>query len=194
MHTARWDHSVDLTGARVAVLGTGSTASQLLPEVAKVADKVYSCSAPLPGSCPSRTGPTATGSAGSSGGFRSPRSSTGPGCGCAVSANISVIENGSDKTQEFKDLSLRYLESSVADPELRSRLTPDHPLGCKRLVFAADYLSTLDPTARRGGVQSGSCTAARHWSPRTAPKLTWMWCCAPPAMPPRLPGPDRGLR
>ncbi len=42
MHTARWDHSVDLSGARVAVLGTGSTASQLLPEVAKVADKVYS--------------------------------------------------------------------------------------------------------------------------------------------------------
>ncbi len=60
--------------------------------------------------------------------------------------NISVIENGSDKkTQEFKNLSLRYLESSVADPELRAKLTPpDHPLGCKRLVFfAADYLSTL---------------------------------------------------
>ncbi|HXL62265.1 MAG TPA: NAD(P)/FAD-dependent oxidoreductase, partial [Mycobacterium sp.] len=42
MHTARWDHSVDLQDARVAVLGTGSTASQLVPEVAKVAKKVYS--------------------------------------------------------------------------------------------------------------------------------------------------------
>ena len=42
MHTARWDHSVDLRGARVAVLGTGSTAAQLVPEVAKVAEKVYS--------------------------------------------------------------------------------------------------------------------------------------------------------
>ena len=39
MHTARWDHSVDLRDARVAVLGTGSTASQLVPEVAKVADE-----------------------------------------------------------------------------------------------------------------------------------------------------------
>ena len=39
MHTARWDHSVDLTDARVAVLGTGSTASQLIPEVAKVAEE-----------------------------------------------------------------------------------------------------------------------------------------------------------
>ena len=42
MHTARWDHSVDLRDARVAVLGTGSTAAQLVPEVAKVAKKVYS--------------------------------------------------------------------------------------------------------------------------------------------------------
>jgi len=42
MHTARWDHSVDLTGKRVAVLGTGSTAAQLVPEVAKVASAVYS--------------------------------------------------------------------------------------------------------------------------------------------------------
>ncbi len=42
MHTARWDHSVDLSDARVAVLGTGSTAAQLIPEVAKVAKKVYS--------------------------------------------------------------------------------------------------------------------------------------------------------
>src|SRR3977135_1989013 len=58
-------------------------------------------------------------------------------------SNISVIENGSDKTQEFKGIALRALESTVADEELRRRLTPDHPFGCKRLVFATDYLQTL---------------------------------------------------
>ena len=42
MHSSRWDHSVRLEDSRVAVLGTGSTASQLLPEVAKVAKQVYS--------------------------------------------------------------------------------------------------------------------------------------------------------
>ena len=31
----------------------------------------------------------------------------------------------------------------MADDELRSRLTPDHPFGCKRLVFATDYLQAL---------------------------------------------------
>lgn len=34
MHTARWDHNVDLTGKRVAVIGTGATAVQLIPEIA----------------------------------------------------------------------------------------------------------------------------------------------------------------
>ena len=42
VHTARWDHSLDLTDKNVAVLGTGSTAAQLVPEVVKVAKKVYS--------------------------------------------------------------------------------------------------------------------------------------------------------
>jgi cyclohexanone monooxygenase len=54
-----------------------------------------------------------------------------------------VIENGSEKTHEFTDIALRQLQSVVADDELRRKLTPDHPLGCKRLVFATDYLQTL---------------------------------------------------
>jgi 4-hydroxyacetophenone monooxygenase len=39
-HSARWDESVDLTGRRVAVVGTGSSAYQLVPEVAKVAGEL----------------------------------------------------------------------------------------------------------------------------------------------------------
>jgi len=58
-------------------------------------------------------------------------------------ANISVIENGSDKTHEFKALAVQMLESAVSDDELRDRLTPDHPLGCKRLVFSSDFIPTL---------------------------------------------------
>ncbi len=41
LHTARWDHSIPLAGKKIAVLGTGSTAAQLVPELAKVADTVY---------------------------------------------------------------------------------------------------------------------------------------------------------
>jgi cyclohexanone monooxygenase len=54
-----------------------------------------------------------------------------------------VIEDGSDKTQEFKGIALRTLGATVSDEDLRRRLTPDHPFGCKRLVFATDYLQAL---------------------------------------------------
>ncbi|MDT5244476.1 MAG: cyclohexanone monooxygenase, partial [Mycobacterium sp.] len=143
MHTARWDHSVDLRDARVAVLGTGSTASQLIPAVAKQAKKVYSVQRSptwiLPKPDRSYTGrekwlfahvPFAKKIYRTRLWLRS-------------ESNISVIEDGSDKTQEFKGIALRALESMVADDELRRRLTPDHPFGCKRLVFATDYLQTL---------------------------------------------------
>jgi 4-hydroxyacetophenone monooxygenase len=39
-HSARWRHDVDLAGKRVAVIGTGASAFQFAPEVAKVADKL----------------------------------------------------------------------------------------------------------------------------------------------------------
>ncbi|BBX09322.1 monooxygenase [Mycolicibacterium aichiense] len=143
MHTARWDHSVDLTGARVAVLGTGSTASQLLPEVAKVADKVYSVQRSPTWILPKPDRPYSDRERWVFRWVPFAKKLYRTRLWLRSERNISVIENGSDKTQEFKDISLRYLEASVADPDLRAKLTPDHPLGCKRLVFAADYLSTL---------------------------------------------------
>ena len=143
MHSARWDHSVELAGARVAVLGTGSTAAQLIPELAKVAEKVYSVQRsptwilPKPDRRYSRRErwifehiPLAKKLYRTRLWLRS-------------EANISVIEHGSEKTQEFTTVAQRLLENTVPDEELRRRLTPDHPVGCKRLVFSSDYLSAL---------------------------------------------------
>ncbi|MEH6551951.1 MAG: NAD(P)-binding domain-containing protein [Pseudomonadales bacterium] len=47
-HSARWDHSQDLTGKRVAVIGSGASAFQLVPEIAKMATsvKVFQRTAP----------------------------------------------------------------------------------------------------------------------------------------------------
>ncbi|MGY4711849.1 flavin-containing monooxygenase [Mycolicibacterium sp. CBM1] len=143
MHTAQWDHSVDLTGARVAVLGTGSTASQLLPEVAKVAETVYSVQRSPTWVLPKPDRPYTERERWLFRRIPLAKKLYRIRLWLRSEANIAVIENGSDKTQEFKNISLRFLESEVDDPQLRARLTPDHPLGCKRLVFAADYLSTL---------------------------------------------------
>ena len=143
MHTARWDHAVDLAGRRVAVLGTGSTAAQLIPEVAKVAERVYSVQRSPTWILPK---PDRAYSEREKWVFRNiplAKRIYRTRLWLRSESNISVIENGSDKTQEFKAIALKALEASVADDGLRDKLTPDHPLGCKRLVFATDYLKAL---------------------------------------------------
>lgn len=143
MHSARWDHSIPLEGRRIAVLGTGSTASQLLPELAKVAAKVYSVQRSPTWILPKPDR------------HYTPRErwvfAHVPWAKKLYRArlwlrsesNISVIEHGSEKTDEFTAVALALLEKSIADEELRRKLTPTHPMGCKRLVFSSDYLPTL---------------------------------------------------
>jgi cyclohexanone monooxygenase len=143
MHTARWDHSVDLTDARVAVLGTGSTASQLIPEVAKVAKKVYSVQRSPTWILPKPDRPYTDREKWIFAHVPLARKIYRTRLWLRSESNIGVIENGSDKTQEFRGIAMRTLEATVGDEELRRRLTPDHPFGCKRLVFASEYLQTL---------------------------------------------------
>ncbi|WP_137148122.1 NAD(P)/FAD-dependent oxidoreductase [Mycolicibacterium sp. CR10] len=143
MHTARWDHSVDLRNSRVAVLGTGSTAAQLVPEVAKVAAKVYSVQRSPTWVLPKPDRPYTEREKWLFSYIPLAEKIYRTRLWLRSESNISVIENGSDKTQEFKGIALQALESTIPDEELRSRLTPTHPFGCKRLVFATDYLQTL---------------------------------------------------
>lgn len=143
MHTARWDHTVDLTGKRVAVLGTGSTAAQLVPEVAKVAEKVYSVQRSPTWILPKPDRPYTDREKWVFRHVPLAKKIYRARLWLRSESNISVIEHGSDKTQEFKGVALKVLEAAVADDELRRKLTPDHPFGCKRLVFATDYLQTL---------------------------------------------------
>jgi cyclohexanone monooxygenase len=143
MHTARWNQSVDLRGARVAVLGTGSTAAQLIPEVAKVAKKVYSVQRSPTWILPKPDRPYTEREKWLFAHIPFAKKIYRTRLWLRSESNIAVIEHESDKTKEFKGIALRQLDSIVADDELRARLTPDHPFGCKRLVFASEYLQTL---------------------------------------------------
>lgn len=143
MHSARWDHSVDLAGARVAVLGTGSTASQVLPELAKVAKKVYSIQRSPTWILPKPDRPYTDREKWAFAHVPFAKKLYRMRLWLRSESNISVIENGSDKTQEFKATALKVLESAVHDPQLRQKLTPEHPLGCKRLVFSSDFIPAL---------------------------------------------------
>lgn len=143
MHSSRWDHSVELTGARVAVLGTGSTASQLIPELVKVADKVYSVQRSPTWILPKPDRPYSRRERWVFEHVPLAKKLYRTRLWLRSEANISVIEHGSEKTREFTTIAQRLLGNTVPDEELRRRLTPDHPIGCKRLVFSSDYLAAL---------------------------------------------------
>jgi cyclohexanone monooxygenase len=143
MHTARWDHSVDLTGRDVAVLGTGSTAAQLIPEVAKVARSVYSVQRSATWILPKPDRPYTGRERWVFAHIPFAKRLYRTRLWLRSESNIAVIEHGSDKTREFRDVASKVLEKTVADERLREQLTPQHPFGCKRLVFATDYLQTL---------------------------------------------------
>ncbi|OHV06743.1 flavin-containing monooxygenase [Mycobacterium talmoniae] len=143
MHSARWDHSVRLDGARVAVLGTGSTAAQLVPELVKTADKVYSVQRSPTWILPKPDRHYSQRERWVFAHIPLAKRLYRTRLWLRSEANIAVIEHGSDKTREFTAVARRLLETTVADPELRRKLTPQHPLGCKRLVFSSDYLPAL---------------------------------------------------
>jgi cyclohexanone monooxygenase len=143
MHSSRWDHSVPLAGKRIAVLGTGSTASQLVPELAKVADKVYSVQRSPTWILPKPDRHYTPRERWVFAHIPFAKKLYRTRLWLRSESNISVIEHGSEKTEEFTAIARGLLEKSVADEELRRKLTPEHPMGCKRLVFSSEYLAAL---------------------------------------------------
>jgi len=142
-HSGRWNHDVDLTGKRVAVVGTGASAIQFVPEIAKVAGHidVYQRSAPYVLPKPDRPYRDAEhflfdylppvrkadrlriflyGELLTTGFVRSPRLLAAP-------------------MQMWR----RQLRSQIADPELRAKCVPDYVMGCKRVVFSGDWYPAL---------------------------------------------------
>ena len=138
-HSAQWDHSADLTGKRVAVIGTGASAIQIVPKIQEVAGHLdlYQRTAPyvLP---------------------RHDRRYSGlekaalrhvPGL---QSLYRTAIYWGRETyvpafTLEpkiafpAKQMALGNLRKAVADPVLREKLTPDFEIGCKRILISNTY-------------------------------------------------------
>lgn len=146
MHTARWDHSHDLTGKRVAIIGTGASAVQVIPEIApKVAYLTVFQRTPI--WCFPKPD------------VRMPRFARWlmrlPG-GLAVQRVLSqaYVEvtlplpgqyaTTFRLTKRMEAAGKAYLRRQVEDPAVRDKLTPSYAVGCKRPGFHNTYLSTFN--------------------------------------------------
>jgi cation diffusion facilitator CzcD-associated flavoprotein CzcO len=142
-HSARWNHEEDLAGRRVAVVGTGASAVQFVPEIAKVASHVdvYQRSAPyvLPkGDRPYRD-------------FELAMFDRLPAVRKADRLRIflygELLTSGLVVSQKLLAAPMamwrHQLNSQIADPALRAKCVPDYVLGCKRVVFSNDWYPAL---------------------------------------------------
>ncbi|HTZ16140.1 MAG TPA: NAD(P)/FAD-dependent oxidoreductase [Mycobacterium sp.] len=145
-HSAQWDHSVDLTGKRVAVIGTGASAIQIVPELvrreAAVAEvQLYQRTPPWVVPRPNSLLPDAVRKA----------FATVPGLRLAVRSGIYWGLEGLGYAMTQRPSLLRAVElvgkwnirRNVRDKELRRRLTPSYRAGCKRILFAGNYYQAV---------------------------------------------------
>ncbi|WP_330347178.1 flavin-containing monooxygenase [Streptomyces sp. NBC_00582] len=154
-HSARWRHDHDLTGARVAVVGSGASAVQFVPAIQPRVARLHlfqrTAQWVLPK--PDHHVPHAE--------RRLLRSL--PMAGRALrGAEYAALEalgigfRHPSLLRAVQKVGALHLRASVRDPRLRRALTPDYTLGCKRLLLSNTYYPaltrsnvTVHPTAVR---------------------------------------------
>ena len=142
-HSARWNHDYDLCGKRVVVIGNGASAAQFVPEIAPQVGHLTVLQR-----SPAYVFP------------RNDREYRGfekwlfrnvPGWRRLyrswiywnLESRFPALHQHSWTGKYVRWMMLRHLRKQVADPALRERLTPEYPVGCKRIVISDDWYPAL---------------------------------------------------
>lgn len=136
-HSSRWAHDHDLRGERVAVIGTGASAIQFVPEIQPLVSQLHLFQRtpqwilPKPDMPVPALSQKVLGLPFMSDAFRR-----------ALYGGLEVFGVGFRRPallKQVEKLARRHLESAVPDPVLRAKLTPDYVLGCKRVLLSSNY-------------------------------------------------------
>ncbi|MFO1271219.1 MAG: NAD(P)/FAD-dependent oxidoreductase [Rubrivivax sp.] len=142
LHSARWDESFDARGLRVGVVGTGSTASQLVPPLAEAAAQLTVFQRTPNWVLPRLDRPY---------GALDRALARVPPWAAAVRLFWYYLlewgrlgfEEGSVARRGLLRTAEALLQRQVPDEALRAKLRPSYPLGCKRLIYSSDYYHAL---------------------------------------------------
>ncbi|MFJ5531599.1 flavin-containing monooxygenase [Streptomyces sp. NPDC093261] len=142
-HSARWDHDYDLRGKRVAMIGTGASAIQIVPEIQPVVGRLTLFQRTPPWVMPRvdreisalerrlhRALPFTTQlRRGFLWGIRE--------------LQVQAFTKHPDELGLVERMARRNLARAVKDPALRAMLTPDYRIGCKRILLSNTYYPAL---------------------------------------------------
>ena len=143
-HSARWDHGVQLEGARVGIIGTGSTAVQI---VSAIVDRVAHLSLfqrtaqwVMPNENPSYSDEQRQTWRDDPDGLALTRQELSDMFDLFSNA---VVDAESAEIKMIEQACLANLEDNVSDPVLRERLRPDYRAACKRLIISPDFYAAI---------------------------------------------------
>ncbi|HEX3839869.1 MAG TPA: NAD(P)/FAD-dependent oxidoreductase [Acidimicrobiales bacterium] len=143
-HSSRWDHDVTIEGARVGIVGTGSTAVQLVSAVVEPAQKLSLFQRTAQWIMPQENPP-----------YREEEQAEwgrNPDKLQHLHQSLSelftnfangIVDAESPEMAMIADMCRQNLESKVTDPELRERLRPNYRAACKRLVISPNFYESL---------------------------------------------------
>ena len=143
-HSARWNHDYDLTGKRVAVIGTGASSIQIVPEIApKVAHlDLYQRTAPWVMPRHDRDYTRVEKLAFRHVPFFQKAYRTGIYWGRECFVPGFTVDPR--LAAPARKMALKNIENGISDPALRKAVTPDYQIGCKRILISNDYYPALD--------------------------------------------------
>jgi cation diffusion facilitator CzcD-associated flavoprotein CzcO len=140
-HSARWDQTYDVAGKRVAVIGTGASAIQIVPAIQARVERLYVFQ---------RTPPWIIGRGDRALGELERRAMRiGPLRRLRRAALYGALEASAlmffslRGSRAMRWAAERHLRRQVRDPGLRERLHPTYAAGCKRILVSDDYLPAL---------------------------------------------------
>ncbi len=143
-HSSQWDHSYDFSGKRVAVVGTGASAIQFIPQIAPKVAQLYVLQR--------------------SPGWMLPRPDRAirgwekwlfkriPGLLKVYrkyqfwihEMRVIAFREGTFLHRKTVAMAEKYMRSEVSDPKIQQKLLPNFSLGCKRMLISNDYYETFN--------------------------------------------------
>ncbi len=155
-HTAKWDHSVDLTGKRVAVIGTGASAIQYVPVIQKQVKELILFQRTAPWVMPRMNRRASRWKKAMYRRFTWINQRVADLI-YAASEGLQLLERSPRTMRPLERIGRWHLARQVDDPALRERLTPQFAMGCKRILFSNQWypaITASNATVVSDGVQA----------------------------------------
>ncbi|MCY0945882.1 flavin-containing monooxygenase [Streptomyces antarcticus] len=142
-HSARWDHDYDLAGKRVAMIGTGASAIQIVPAIAPDVERLTLFQRTPPWVMPRTDRAISTAERWLHRQLPFTRAARRGLLWGIRELQVSAFTKRPNQLGLVEALAKANMARSIKDPALRARLTPSYRIGCKRILLSSEYYPAL---------------------------------------------------